>query len=104
MIQQLLILNPLNPNDLSHPASLFHSTKMSAPNAGRQSPDPENAPQQTESTTEGAGSEQAQVGTDTDSKGESENTLDNLESNPKGVLEDAAQEKISKDGRGDIGN
>lgn len=73
---------------------------MSAPNSGRESPDPKDAPQQTESTTEHAGSDQAKVGTDRDSKGESQNTLENLESNPEGPLEDAAKAKISKEGRG----
>ena len=74
---------------------------MSAPNSGRQSPPPKDAPQQTESTTEHAGSDQAKVGTDKDSKGESEHSkLENLESNPEGPLEDAAKAKISKEGRG----
>ena len=76
---------------------------MSAQNSGRQSPPPEEAPQQTESTTEHAGKDQAKVGTDIDSKGESEHTkLEELESNPKGVVEDAARMKISKDGRGGV--
>ena len=84
---------------------------MSAPNPGRQSPEPENAPKQTESQTAGAGDDQAKVGaapTDTYSKDTSEDNKESvLSSNPEGPLEHAAQEKISKEGRGEaasIGN
>ena len=81
---------------------------MSAPNAGRQSPEPENAKEQTESTTAEAGDDQAKVGaapTDTHSKDTSEENKESvLSSNPEGPLEHAAQEKISKDGRGEAGS
>ena len=84
---------------------------MSAPNPGRQSPEPDRAPEQTESTTAEAGDDQAKVGAapnDTHSKDTSEDNKESvLSSNPEGPLEHAAKEKISKDGRGEaasIGN
>ena len=73
---------------------------MSAPNAGRQSPEPE---------TQGHN----QVGTVADGKVDaapsathaqdvSDDHKDNvLSSNPKGPLEDAAHHKVSKEGRGE---
>ena len=74
---------------------------MSAPHAGRQSPDPETLPDEKigapESGKIGAGK------TETGSKDESVDTKDNtLESNPVGPMEDAAHEKVSKEGRGDL--
>ena len=74
---------------------------MSAPHAGRQSPEPEKLSDEKigvpESGKIGAGK------TETGSKDESNETKDNaLESNPVGPMEDAAHEKISKEGRGDI--
>jgi len=68
---------------------------MSAPNQGRQSPDPENQTGAQQQDAPGSG----KVDHDTessDTKGKSNNALEGLESNPKGPLEDAAKEKISK--------
>lgn len=74
---------------------------MSAPNAGRQSPDPKDQSDEQirapESGKIGAGK------TETGSKDESNDTKDNvLESNPVGPLEDAAHDKVSKEGRGNM--
>ncbi|MCJ1370835.1 hypothetical protein MMC20_002048 [Loxospora ochrophaea] len=72
---------------------------MSAPNAGRQSPEPdrqaENQSVDTHSGTafgdpSGTGEQDSSEGT----------KHDDLESNPKGPLDDAAKEKVSKEGRG----
>lgn len=74
---------------------------MSAPRAGRQSPEPE-----TQSHEQVGAPESGKIDagkTETGSKDESIDTKDNtLESNPVGPLEDAAHEKVSKEGRGDI--
>ncbi|MCJ1415288.1 hypothetical protein MMC32_001620 [Xylographa parallela] len=78
-----------------------------ADKAGRQSPEPENAPKQVQSTTEHAGDDQAKVGgapSETHSKDTSEETKNSLPSNPTSAIDDAAEEKVSKDGRGNIGN
>ncbi|MCJ1409946.1 hypothetical protein MMC19_004030 [Ptychographa xylographoides] len=78
---------------------------MSAPNAGRQSPEPEQAPKQTQSTTAHAGDDQAKVDaapSATHGQDVSEETKNTLESNPKGILEDAAHAKVGKEGRGDV--
>ncbi|MCJ1290314.1 hypothetical protein MMC34_001850 [Xylographa carneopallida] len=78
-----------------------------ADKAGRQSPEPERAPKQVQSTTEHAGDKQAKVDaapSATHSKDSSEETKDSLPSNPKSVMDDPAEEKVSKDGRGNIGN
>lgn len=74
---------------------------MSAPRAGRQSPEPE-----TQSHEQVGAPESGKIDagkTETGSKDESVDTKDNiLESNPVGPMEDAAHEKVSKEGRGDI--
>ena len=71
---------------------------MSAPNQGRQSPPPEQAPHAVEKTAD------AKVGaapSEEHAKESSEETKESvLESNPVGPLEDAAQAKVSKEGRG----
>ncbi|GAB7346250.1 hypothetical protein MBLNU457_4979t1 [Dothideomycetes sp. NU457] len=69
---------------------------MSAPNAGRQSPEPERqAGNQVNHPADG------KVGSQSDeSKKESQNTLDNLESNPKSVMDDAAAQKTAKGHQG----
>ena len=74
---------------------------MSAPNEGRQSPPPE---QQTDAQVGVHAGGQADAAPSQDhAKDESNKHKDNvLESNPKGPLEDAAHEKVSKVGRGDI--
>lgn len=68
---------------------------MSAPNAGRQSPEPErqtDAQQQTSAKPNDQGAEPA------GGAGEaSKETLKGLESNPKGVLEEEAKKKTAKD-------
>ena len=74
---------------------------MSAPNAGRQSPEPE---KQTEGQVGAPESGQIDAApSETHAKDASEDQKENtLESNPVGPMEGAAQEKLSKDGRGDI--
>lgn len=73
---------------------------MSAPRAGRQSPEPE---KQTDEQVGAPESGKIDAGkSETGSKDESEDTKENvLESNPVGPMEGAAHEKVSKDGRGD---
>lgn len=79
--------------DIPASHSLNTSSTMSAPNAGRQSPEPEtqsgdqigNIADHKHNT--GAGEKTAQ---------KSQNKLDSLESNPKGVMEDAAKAKTEK--------
>ena len=71
---------------------------MSAPHAGRQSPPPEKAPEQVQPPAD------AKIGaapSDDHAADVSENAKENiLESNPKGPLDDTAQAKLSKEGRG----
>ena len=73
---------------------------MSAPRAGRQSPEPE---KQTDAQVGASESGKIDAGkSETGSKDESEDTKENvLESNPVGPMEGAAHEKVSKEGRGD---
>ncbi|KAI9799631.1 MAG: hypothetical protein M1833_003946 [Piccolia ochrophora] len=74
---------------------------MSAPNAGRQSPDPERQTGAQQQDVPASG--KADVASDTHAKDKSEDHKQNtLESNPKGPLDDAADAKISKDGRGGL--
>ena len=74
---------------------------MSAPNAGRQSPEPE---KQSGKQKDAPGS--GDIGaapSETHAQEVSEDTkLNTLESNPTGPLEGAAHEKVSKEGRGDV--
>lgn len=74
---------------------------MSAPNQGRQSPEPEQ-----QSHAQVGLPEHGKAGaapSDTHAKDVSEDAKKNtLSSNPKGPMEDAAHEKVSKEGRGDI--
>ena len=71
---------------------------MSAPHAGRQSPSPEENPGSVQKPAD------AKIGaapSDEHAKESSTDTKHNvLESNPKGPLDDAADAKISKEGRG----
>ncbi|KAK0782205.1 hypothetical protein LTR91_017039 [Friedmanniomyces endolithicus] len=70
---------------------------MSAPNAGRQSPDPERAQGKQQSDTPASDvNDQGQAASKDAPAEESKETLKNLESNPKPILEDAAKEKTSK--------
>lgn len=74
---------------------------MSAPNAGRQSPDPDTQPDSKKGVPE-SGQIDAASSKEV-AKEESEDTKQNvLESNPVGPMEDAAHEKVSKEGRGDL--
>ena len=69
---------------------------MSAPNPGRQSPDPEEQSNEQVGAPESGKIDAGK--TETGSKDESIDTKDNiLESNPVGPLEDAAHEKVSKE-------
>ena len=75
---------------------------MSAPNPGRQSPEPEQ-----QSDAQVSAPEDGNIGaapSDTHAKDSSEDTKhsDDLPSNPEGPLESAAHEKVSKEGRGDL--
>ena len=73
---------------------------MSAPNAGRQSPEPARAPEQTSAPADG---KVDAAPTTTHAQDKSEDNKDNmLSSNPKGPMEDAAHEKVSKEGRGNV--
>ena len=74
---------------------------MSAPNPGRQSPEPET---QSHGQVGIPGSGQADAAPSKEfAKEASDDQKGNvLESNPEGPLEGAAHEKISKEGRGDV--
>ena len=85
-------------------ASIHHlhqSSTMSAPKAGRQSPDPEDQPHEQVGAPESGKIDAGK--TETGSKDESIDTKENtLESNPVGPMEGAAHEKVTKDGRGNV--
>ncbi len=71
---------------------------MSAPKQGRQSPEPETAPKQTEKVSEGhAGAAPSEE----HAKEKSEQDLADLPSNPEHPLAKAADSKISKEARGE---
>ena len=74
----------------------------SAPNEGRNSPEPEKQPGkqggQTADGKVGAGPDNGHAGKKSD-----EQKGNVLKSNPEGPMEKAAHEKVSKDGRGDGG-
>ena len=74
---------------------------MSAPNAGRQSPEPE---QQSGGQVGAPESGQIDAAPSKEhAKETSDDHIENaLESNPVGPMEDAAHEKVSKEGRGDV--
>ncbi|KAL8922154.1 MAG: hypothetical protein Q9208_005349 [Pyrenodesmia sp. 3 TL-2023] len=74
---------------------------MSAPNAGRQSPEPEK--QTDKQTGQPQPGKAGAAPSDEHAQQESEDAKENvLSSNPKGPMEDAAHEKVSKEGRGDV--
>lgn len=74
---------------------------MSAPNAGRQSPEPEKQSHEQVGAPESGKIDAGK--TETGSKDESNDTKDNvLESNPVGPMEQAAHDKVSKEGRGNV--
>ena len=73
---------------------------MSAPNAGRQSPEPEN-----QSNAQAGAPESGQIGAahEDHAKDTSEATKhEGLSSNPGGPLDAGADEKSTKEGRGDV--
>ncbi|MCJ1239170.1 hypothetical protein MMC14_007163 [Varicellaria rhodocarpa] len=73
---------------------------MSAPNAGRQSPEPET--QSHEQVGQVAGGKANAAPSATHAQEASDDHKENvLSSNPKGPLEDAAHSKVSKEGRGE---
>ena len=74
---------------------------MSAPNQGRQSPEPEQQSHAQVGAPEDGKADAAP--SETFAKDASEDQKTNtLSSNPEGPLEAAAKEKLSKDGRGDV--
>ena len=74
---------------------------MSAPNQGRQSPEPEQQSHDQVGVVEGGKIDAAP--SDTHAQEASNQQKDSvLSSNPEGPLEAAAQEKLSKDGRGNV--
>ena len=72
---------------------------MSAPNPGRQSPEPEQAPEQTGHQVDGK-ADAAPSDTHAQEVSDKAKDSDKLPSNPTHVLDSAADEKISKEGRG----
>jgi hypothetical protein len=68
---------------------------MSAPNEGRQSPDPERQ-MESQQGTETKPNEQGQADSKEQPAEQSKDTLKNLESNPKHVLQDEADKKVEK--------
>lgn len=74
---------------------------MSAPNAGRQSPEPDT--QSDAQIREPASGKIDAAPSGTYAKEVSEETKNSgLPSNPEGPMEGAAHEKVSKEGRGDV--
>ncbi|KAK3705482.1 hypothetical protein LTR37_013299 [Vermiconidia calcicola] len=69
---------------------------MSAPNEGRQSPDPENQTNRQQASTAGNPNEQGQASSNEAPADDSTSTLKGLESNPKHALQDAADAKTAK--------
>ncbi|KAK0252804.1 hypothetical protein LTR91_013357 [Friedmanniomyces endolithicus] len=88
---------PKQPSLLTPRAEPSKPATMSAPNAGRQSPDPERAQGKQQSDTPASDvNDQGQAASKDAPAEESKETLKNLPSNPKPILEDAAKEKTSK--------
>jgi hypothetical protein len=71
---------------------------MSAPNAGRQSPEPEKQSQRQVGAPE-SGQIDAAPSKEYAKEASDDHKENVLESNPKGPMEDAAHEKVSKEGR-----
>ena len=69
---------------------------MSAPNAGRQSPDPERQSGAQQGTTAKNPNDQGMADSAQQTADQSKETLKNLESNPKHVLQDEAEKKTTK--------
>ena len=75
---------------------------MSAPNPGRQSPEPEEQRHEQINAPESGKIDAAP--SETHAKDSSEDTKhsDDLPSNPEGPLEGAAHQKVTKEGRGEV--
>jgi hypothetical protein len=69
---------------------------MSAPNQGRQSPDPERQSGSQAGAASNNPNDQGVAGSAEESKDQSKDTLKNLSSNPKGPLDDKAADAASK--------
>lgn len=74
---------------------------MSAPNAGRQSPEPEKQSERQVGVPE-SGQIDAAPSKEYAKEASDDHKENVLESNPVGPMEDAAHEKVSKEGRGDV--
>ncbi len=74
---------------------------MSAPNQGRQSPEPEEQSHGQVGVVEGGKIDAAPSGTHAQEASNQQKET-GLSSNPEGPLEAAAHEKVSKDGRGNV--
>lgn len=74
---------------------------MSAPNAGRQSPDPKNQSDEQAGTAE-SGKVDAAPSAEHAKEASEDHKHDTLTSNPAGPLDGSAEEKNTKDGRGNI--
>ncbi|KAF2760986.1 hypothetical protein EJ05DRAFT_497557 [Pseudovirgaria hyperparasitica] len=72
------------------------SARMSAPNQGRQSPDPENQTSDQAGTQAKPNDQGGAPAGSNDSKDASDKTKSGLESNPTHILEKAAQDKTAK--------
>lgn len=70
---------------------------MSAPNQGRQSPDPERQTGSQQQAPSASNPNDQNQGPGQKTAEHSQAQLDNLSSNPKGPLDEAAKEKVSKD-------
>lgn len=69
---------------------------MSAPNAGRQSPEPERQSHSQAGATSKNVNDQGQAASEDAPADESQNTLSKLESNPVGPMDKAAEQKTEK--------
>ena len=69
---------------------------MSAPNQGRQSPEPERQSGAQTGSTASNPNEQGVAGNSSETKDSSESSLKNLSSNPKGPMDDKAAAAASK--------
>ncbi|KAK8192492.1 hypothetical protein M8818_007660 [Zalaria obscura] len=78
------------------PESLTKKTKMSAPNAGRQSPEPERQSGAQQSDAQAKPNDQGAAPSDTHAQEASDEQKSKLSSNPTPVLEKFANEKTSK--------
>ena len=75
---------------------------MSAPNAGRQSPEPEKQSHTQVGAPQDGKANAAPSATHAKDASEEAKHSESLPSNPEGPMEGAAHEKISKEGRGNV--